>query len=94
MKTGPSADAGDVADEHLAEAGGERRRVVAHLIGVREDDVVRLLGFDELLESGGEAVGGVVREQRMLDAHNFGERLSCEASAARASVCCAEARRR
>ena len=37
-----SFDADDVADEDLVEAGGERGRVVAHLVGVGEDDVGRL----------------------------------------------------
>ena len=39
VKTGPSAICGHVADEHLAEAGGQRRSEVAHLVGVREDHV-------------------------------------------------------
>ena len=42
--------ASHVADEDLAEAGGERGSVVADLVGVREDHVRRALGLDELLQ--------------------------------------------
>ena len=54
---GAFADGGHVADEHLAEARGERGGVVANLVGVREDDVVGRFGCDELLERGRESVG-------------------------------------
>ena len=70
MKVGcapPGFDAGDVADEDLVEAGGEARGEVAHLIGVREDDVGRLDVLDELGAGGGVAVGGVGVQQGMVD---------------------------
>ena len=47
----PVADGDHVADEHLAEARGQRRREVAHLVGVGEDDVRGLLLLDELLRA-------------------------------------------
>ncbi len=43
-------DGDDVRDEDLAEAGGERGREVADLIGVREDDECGVRVLDELLE--------------------------------------------
>ena len=53
---------------------GERGRVVAHLVGVRKDYVVRrALVLDELLQSGAETVGRVMREQRMLDADHLAD---------------------
>ena len=44
-------DGGDVADEHLAEAGGERGSVVANLVGVGKNYIVRAFELDQLLQS-------------------------------------------
>ena len=83
---GAVADCRDVADEDLAEARGESGGVVANLVGVREDEIVRRLGSDELLESGRESVGSVLRQQRMLDADDFGDAL-CGGFGREGSVC-------
>src|SRR6185312_13658943 len=69
------ADGGDVADEHLAEAAGQGRRKIAHLVAVGEDDVIGRVGGDKLLQRGGESVGGVRRQQRVLDADDARESL-------------------
>ena len=70
-------DCSDVADEDATEARGKRGCVVADLVGVREDEVVGRLGGDELLERGGVTVGGVGREERVLDADDFADAFCC-----------------
>ena len=65
-------DACHVADEHLAHAARQRRRVVAHLIRVRQYNPLRgALALEKLIESGGKPIGGVRRQQWMLHAHHF-----------------------
>ena len=71
-------DGDDVRDEHLAEAGGERGREVADLIGVREDDECGVRVLDELLERGDEAVRRVGLEQGVIDAVDLVELLGGE----------------
>ena len=84
---GSVADGDYVADEHLAQARGESRRKVAHLVGVRKDDVCGTLGLDELLQS-----RHIIRRQCIAPAADArcerlcGESPLVAASAARASV--------
>jgi hypothetical protein len=60
-----------VADHSLPQHRGEFRREVADLIGVREENEIRLRGLDDLLERDAVAVGRVVFEQVVLDEQNF-----------------------
>ena len=86
-KYGAVFDRDHVADQHLAEAAGERRGVIAHLIGMRKDHLRGVLVLDELLQSEAKPVRGVRREQRMLDAQRLCQQAFDAASAASASVC-------
>ncbi len=52
-----------IADQHLPEARGQRRREVTHLISVREDHVCGFFFLDELMQSGGEGIGRIALEQ-------------------------------
>ena len=72
---GAIADRRDVANEDTAEACSESGCVVANLVGVREDEVIRRLGADELFESGSKSVGSVLCQQRMFDSGDFGHAL-------------------
>ena len=71
------ADGHYVADEHLAQARGQRGREVAHLVGMREQDVSGRLRLDELFEGGRVAVGRVRAEERMLQADDFAGVAGC-----------------
>ena len=62
------AQADEIGQQHLAEAGGKAGREVAHLIGVGEDDEARIELADELLECGYVTVSSVILEQCVLDA--------------------------
>jgi hypothetical protein len=57
---GTIADGDNIADKHLPEPGRQCGRVVAHLVGVRENNVLRLLIMDELLQRDGKAIGGIL----------------------------------
>ena len=67
----PVADA--VSDHPLAEHGRELRRKVAHLIGVRKQNQIRLGAFDYLFQRDAISVRRVRFEQVMLDGQNFGD---------------------
>ena len=75
---GRGADGHYVADENLAEAGGQRGCVVADLIGVRKDHLRGAFFFDELVKGQNETIRSVWREEWMLDADDFGERVCCD----------------
>src|SRR6185437_8903205 len=64
------ADLNHVADEDLIEPAGERRRIIPHLVAVREYDEIRRICANELFESGSECVRGVARQQLVLNAHD------------------------
>src|ERR1700736_1471577 len=74
---GAIADADDIADEDLAEPSGKSGCVVAHLVGVRKDQLRWVFLFEELLQSERVAVGGVLSKRWVLDAHNFAEGFGC-----------------
>ena len=57
------AQTDEVGKQYLAEARGETRREIAHLVGVGEDDVAGVELADELLERGHVTVGGVILEE-------------------------------
>ena len=65
-----------VADGGASHRGREFGDEVAHLIGVRHQHQLGLLGGDELFERGGEGVGSVGLELRRLDRVNLGD-FSC-----------------
>ena len=69
---GAVADSHHIADQHLAHAAGQRRRVVAHLIGMRKNHPLRgALVLDELMQGVGKSIRSVLRQQRMLHAHHL-----------------------
>ena len=74
-----AADLDHVADQHLAEARRQLRSVVANLVGVREDDIIRLSRPDQLLERVRKAVGRVHRQGRMLEHDNRARGRLCRA---------------
>ncbi len=76
-----------VTDEHLAEAGGQSGRIVAHLIGVREDCVRWTFGLDQLLKSQRVSISRVLGEERMLDADDFGDGAACDFGGESCGVC-------
>ena len=80
------AQADEICEEHLAEAGGEARREVAHLVGVRENDIAGLEFLDELFERRYVTVRSVIFEQRVLDAIALVELLACELTAERFEI--------
>ena len=59
-------DGGNVAEEHLAEAGSKRGSVVADLVSVGKNHEVRVFELDELLQSREGSVRRVGSEQRVL----------------------------
>ena len=59
-----------IGEQHLAKFGGQRRRVVTHLIRMRKNHEISGLDAQELLQRQSEAIAGVGRKQRMLDACN------------------------
>ena len=61
----------DVGDERPREPGGERRREIARLVGVRKKHQRRRRLADDGLERGRVAVGGVLGERRMLHGEDF-----------------------
>jgi hypothetical protein len=67
----PFAEAHNVANEYFSHACGQRRSVVSHLVGVREDRVIRLFSPEKLLQSEGLTVSRVLRQQRVLNPHYF-----------------------
>ena len=56
--------------------GGQLGHKVAHLVGVRHEHQLGLLGCDELLQRGGEGVGRVGFEFRRLDGVDFRDLLA------------------
>src|ERR1700694_449872 len=80
---GAIADADDIADEHLAEACGKRGGVVADLVGVGKDHLRWAFLFEKLLQGERVTVRGVLGQQWMFDAHDFGEGFGCGLSSLR-----------
>src|SRR6185437_16764077 len=60
-----------IAHKRLAEAGGELRRVVANLVGMRENDDLRLLRPDQLLQSSSISVRRVLGQKRIIYRKHF-----------------------
>src|SRR5580698_10006215 len=60
-------EADAIADDGASHGSRKLGNKVADLVGVRHQDELRLLGFEELLEGGGEGVGGVGLEFRGFD---------------------------
>jgi hypothetical protein len=61
------AQADEIGEQYLLEARGQTRREVAHLIGMRENDIAWLEFSDELFERRYVTVTRVILQQRMLD---------------------------
>src|ERR1035441_5029729 len=71
-------DRDDIRDQDLAESRGEGRGEGADLVGVRKDNVSRRRLFYRLFKRVDVPVGGVLLEQRMLDAEYFAELFPAE----------------
>ncbi len=63
---------GHVGDQRASEPRGERRREVARLVGVREEDAFRRFLPDQRLERHDVAVRGVLRERGRIDDDDLG----------------------
>src|SRR5262249_34928006 len=61
-----------IADHPFAERGGQLRREVADLIGMRKENQIGPGGFDDLFERDAVAIGGVSVQQVVLDENNLG----------------------
>ena len=77
-----------VADQRSLKTGGQFRREIAGLVGVRKQHQIGLVLRIRAFERGGVAVGGVVLQQRVLDRINAVDLLVRRLSCARAPMPC------